>query len=261
MYLMDTTAITNIPYFIVIFLELLAVVWFYGYSQFLADVEDIVGSQIFGGRVTFKHYRVWLTFSWVYLSQVLIFLQIVWPMANLEKSLEHCEAEWCMGDVLYVMIPMLPTPSTAVYDIWNRRNGVTVWERLETLTVASEKWGPALLKDRYKWINTLYHGTLRTSFSEAGTSKSGHMPPEEMSTLATRPSKSSVSNLFLVKFMQRNRKVSVTDFFHESMEPSEEDITPDSATQKERPLRTANSTTNQTDQTGQPNNGHSESNL
>jgi hypothetical protein len=209
-FMLENTIIF-LPKFIVIFLELLAVVWFYGYSQFLADMEDMVGSQVFGGRVTFKHYAVWLTFSWVYLSQVLAFLQIVWLMVNFQQKEEQYKMAERVCRGVFLAIVLLPIPATVLYDVLTRPKGVTVRERLEMLTVASERWGPALLKDRYKWINTLFSGTLHVSFCEGETSWSADQP--ESAEVRRLPSQRRewVTNLFRAKFLKRNRRVSVTD--------------------------------------------------
>jgi hypothetical protein len=207
-----SSASGRLPIFTLLFLELLAVVWFYGYSQFLADVEDIVDSQVFGGRVAFKHYARWLTLSWVYISQVLIFLIIVWLVIKLYQELQN------VLDAMFLLV-LLPIPATALYDVLTRPKGVTVWERLQTLTMASERWGPALLKDRYKWINTLYHGTLHRSRS--GSNSTDQAQTEVVRKLSSQGSNRVIdlsrakrdSMVDMPRFIRRNKRcLSQTSF-------------------------------------------------
>ncbi|KAM4696123.1 uncharacterized protein WCC33_014859 [Rhinophrynus dorsalis] len=123
-------------------LELIGLIWIYGGNRVILDIEMMLGK---------KHwiFWVWWRACWYVISPLLLLAILIWSLVTFSppKLGERGTPAWgtALG-WLMIMFCIMWIPIIAIIKISKAKG--TLWQRIVTCCRPSDKWGPALVKNR-----------------------------------------------------------------------------------------------------------------
>uniref|UniRef100_UPI0037E6FDFD sodium- and chloride-dependent neutral and basic amino acid transporter B(0+)-like n=1 Tax=Semicossyphus pulcher TaxID=241346 RepID=UPI0037E6FDFD len=119
-------------------LEIIGVVYIYGGNNFIKDIEMMLGK---------KSFRFWLWWRacWFFISPCIILVVLLWSLitftpptyGKIQYPAWGLALGWCMVSFILIWIPLV-----AAYKLM-RAEG-SLWQRVKSLCIPSEKWHPYL---------------------------------------------------------------------------------------------------------------------
>ncbi|XP_041638581.1 sodium- and chloride-dependent neutral and basic amino acid transporter B(0+)-like [Cheilinus undulatus] len=135
--LMDQFIASWVLLFLALF-EIIAIIYIYGGKNFIEDIEMMIGKKGFC-------FWVWWRACWYFISPCIILVILLWSLTTfvppsygkIQYPAWGLALGWCMVSFVLMWVPLV-----AVYKLM-RAEG-TLWQRVKSLCVPSEDWGPYL---------------------------------------------------------------------------------------------------------------------
>ncbi|XP_059150795.1 sodium- and chloride-dependent glycine transporter 1-like isoform X2 [Physella acuta] len=127
--------------------ECMVITWIYGNDRFAKDIELMIGH---------RPSKFW-GFMWKFVTPITILFIYSFSVSQLEPVSYGTYVYPAWAIVIgwsFGVCSLIPLPLVACYSVWKEPTG-TVWQKIKKLSQPAKNWGPALKKDKERYLSSM----------------------------------------------------------------------------------------------------------